>query len=952
MRPQRPLRVRAALAVLAFVLGATPALLRAGAPQSAAVQATLQDLLPLDPAVRTGTLSNGLTYYVRQNGRPANRMSLRLVVKAGSIEEEEDQQGLAHLIEHMAFNGSTHFKPGELVSYFESAGAQLGPHLNAYTSFDETVYMLDLPSDKPEIIAKGLTALADFAGGLALDPAEIDKERGVVIEEWRQGLGASSRVRDKQAPVVFYKSRYAERLAIGKPDVVRTAPAARLRSFYDTWYRPGRMAVVAVGDLDAGGVQTALSRAFGSLMDRAAAHPAPDRTIPLQHPLLVSVVSDPELTESSVQVLRKRQRDSELHVSDYRRDLIERMVEHMLNDRLGDLARKPDAKFLGGGASGGGLGPTANAFALEASVPDGRIEDGAAVLAAEAKRIREFGFSASEIERAKRWLTAYYERAYLERDKNDSGAFAQEYISYFLENEPSPGIQYEYELVQKLLPGIATTDVGTVATRLLNDDGRVLMAVSPQKAGVHVPSEHDLEAALTAAERVAVTPWDDTAANAELMDRKPRPGTVASRRELKDLGITIVNFSNGVEAWLKPTDFKNDQVLFALDAKGGASLAPPDQFAEASLSSDFVRLSGVGGLSPTDLQKLLAGKAVSVAPSVGLSTHSLNGSAAPADLETALQLLYQTFAAPGNDAGAFTVMKRQLDAAVANHGAAPSDQFAERLGCVNTSNHYICRPLTPDQIMALDRDRMAAFYRDRFSNAADFTFFMVGSFRTDEVVPLLAQYVGGLPSTGTAASTFKDVGLHFPESIERVTVKAGREPRAAAVVSFFADPPPSSIEQERLAEASAVLETRLRDVLREDLGQTYTVSVDLSQSLPQRGDGHVEISFGAAPENLPAMTDRVLKEVRMLQDEGPSADLTNKAQEGARREYESALKQNTYWLRRMESVHLLGNDPADIARRTDRIDAVTPRVLQDVFRKYFPADRYTVVTLVPADTGH
>lgn len=906
-----------------------------------------QDLIPFDPGVRTGTLPNGIKYFIRSNSRPARRISMRLAVKAGSIHESDDQQGLAHVIEHMAFNGSTHFKPGEVFSYFESVGARLGPHVNAYTSFDETVYRLDLPTDQSEVVTKGFTALADFAGGLTIDAGQVDKERGVVIEEWRGGLGAGSRIRDKQLPLFFYKSRYAERLPIGKPDVIRTAPAARLRSFYDTWYRPERSSVIAVGDLDAAQMETAITAAFTPLRARAAAQPAPATTVPLRHPLLVSVVTDPEAADSSVQVLRKRTKDGDQRVGDYRRNLIRRMVEHMINDRFGELARKPEATFLSAGASDGAISQTVSAFSLEAGVPDGKLEEGVALIAAEAKRVRDFGFSASEVDRAKRWLAAFYDRAFNERDKTESGSFAQEYLSYFLEGEPSPGIAYEHALVRQLLPGVTAAEASALARRLLADDSRVLLAISPRKPGIRIPSETALQATLAAAERTPIAAWDDTVTSQELVATKPPPGTVESRREVPSVGVTIVKFANGVEAWLKPTDFKNDQVLFSLDARGGASLASEDSYLEAMMSTGLVRLSGVGGLKPTDLQKLLAGKLASAAPFMGLSTHGISGSAAPADLETALQLLYQTFVAPGNDPDAFTLMKRQLDASVANREQSPEAVFGDRLAQLNTSNHYATRPLTAARLAALSRERMTTYYRQRFSNAADFTLFMVGAFTVNDALPLLARYVGSLPSTGVRTSDFKDVGLRFPTGTERVRVEKGREPRSETVISFFADAAPTPAVQERLAQATAVLQMALRDILRESLGQTYTVSVGFNQSLPQRGDGHVMISFGAAPENVQPMVDRVMREVERLRREGPSDDLTNRAKESARRDHETALRQNGYWLGRLQTVELFGTDPGDIARRTERIAAVTPLILQETFKQFFPADRHTVATLVP-----
>ncbi len=943
-----PYRFRRTASVLAFVtLASLPLASRQAvqAPQTV----NLQQALPFDAAVKTGTLPNGLKYYVRKNTRPANRIVLRLAVKTGSLDEADDQQGLAHMLEHMAFNGSTHFKPGELISYFESTGARLGPHVNAQTGFEDTIYMLGLPTDKPEVVEKGLTAFADFAGGLTLYPKEIDKERGVVIEEWRGGLGAGSRIRDKQIPVLFYHSRYADRLPIGKPEILKSFPAARLRAFYDTFYRPSSMAVVAVGDMDPQKLEDMVKADFGGLAARGAAPPARKVAVPLHQETLVSIVTDPEITQSSISLIRKRARGASDTVGDYRRTLVERLFEQMLNDRLDEISRRSDAKFLAGAMSGSALSQDVETVSLGVNVQGGRIAEGLAAAALEAKRARELGFSAAELDRAKKWIAAFYERAYTERDKTDSGAFAQEYLNHFLEAEPSPGIEFEYRLVQQLLPGITAAEVTALGKTLLADDSRVILATSPQKPDIKVPTGDELKRTLAAVETTAVTAWNDTTSSRALIERTPEPAAIVATRKVDEVGLTIVRFANGVEAWLKPTDFKNDQVVFALQAKGGTSLAPPSDYFEASLSTAYVNLSGAAGLKALDMQKLLAGKLAGATPFASLSTHGFNGSAAPAQLETALQLLYARFTQPGDDPDAFVLLQRQLNAFVVNRLDNPETVFGDKLEEVNTSNHYTAQPLTVDRINALDRAKIVEFYRRRFSNAADFTFFMVGTFKVDEALPLLARYVGGLPSTRKASSDFKDLGIAFPSAVERVKVEKGREPKSETVISFFADPPGNDpMEQERALAAADVLEIALRDILREELGQTYTVSADLSQGLPQRGGGHVEVSFGAAPENIEKMSARVLLEVQRLQKEGPNDDLVNRAKETARRNYETQLRQNDYWLRRFEAVRMWGQDPAMIAHRRERIEAITPAAVQDAFKKYFPADRMTVVTLVPA----
>src|SRR3954468_9455622 len=729
--------------VFALALLVSTATLTLVAQQSAAALPPIdaQAVLPLDPAIRAGTLPNGLKYFIRRNGRPEKRVSLRLAVKSGSLEEADDQQGLAHLIEHMAFNGSAHFKAGELVSYFERLGARLGPHVNAYTSFDETVYMLDLPTDQGDVVARGLTALSDFAGGLNLDEAEIDKERGVVIEEWRGGLGAGSRVRDKQIPIIFYNSRYANRLPIGKPEILRAAPPARLRAYYDTWYRPERQALIAVGDIDPRAIEDAITSTFSPLKARAAAAPVPDGAVTLRHPLLVSIVTDPELTRSSLQILRKRAKPGSQHVGDYRRSVVERLVQMMLDDRFGELSRRPDAKFLGANSGTDTITPTVESFVLAARTQDGKIDEAAAALAIETRRARQYGFNASELDRSRKSLMAAYEQIYSERDKSESGSFAQELLNLFLQDEPAPGIEYEYRLVRQLLPTITTDEVSAMARTLLSDDSRVVLATAPLKDGLGEPSEGGLRAALGSADSTAVTAWSDTAASRPLVENKPRPATVSSRREIPDVGVTIVRFSNGVEAWLKPTTFKNDQILFSLTSPGGASLAAPDVFVEAALASSYVRASGFDGLKSRDLEKMMAGKLAGANASISLSSHGISGNAAPADLETGLQLLYENFVSPGDDPEQFEVLKRQLTAAVANRGRSPGQVFGERLEQINTSNHYTSKPLTAERIAALDRATMLAFYRARFSNASDFTFFMVGAFKVDDALPLIAHYV-------------------------------------------------------------------------------------------------------------------------------------------------------------------------------------------------------------------
>jgi zinc protease len=908
---------------------------------------SLTQPLPVDPAVETGQLANGMRYYIRRNALPANRVSMRLAVNVGSIQEDDDQRGLAHFLEHMAFNGSQNFKPGELITFLESIGAAFGPHVNAYTSFDETVYMLEVPTDKPGYVDRGMLALHDFAAGASLSAEEIEKERGVVIEEWRGRLGAGSRITDKQLPVIFAGSRYAERLPIGTPEILKSFPRQRLVDFYRKWYRPDQMAIVVVGDIDPNEARQLVEKHFGVIARVTTPVPTVDRTVPPNKEAQFSVATDPEAQGWSVSIAFKRPSEIDRTVGDYRRSLVQQLVTQMLNLRLREIARRQDAPFLAAQAGSSGLGRAVELFELEATVQEGRLTSGLEALVVESRRMQKFGFSADELERAKAGTLAFFERAYKERNTSESDQYANEYVRAFLEQEPIPGIEFEYKIAATYLPTITIDDVMEEARKLVHDENRVVLAVAPEKEGVKVASEPDLRAAFAKAERGEVEAWTDALAGRELVEKAPAPGKVTGRREIPEIGATVLTLSNGVAVWLKPTDFKSDQVLFSSYALGGASLASADDYREATLATALVGMGGMGGLSPVDLSKLLSGKIAQASPSIADYTHGTSGSASPRDLETALQLNYLAFTAPNLTREAFELLKRRFIGVLENQAQNPRFVFGERVEQVNTSDHYSAKAPTPADIQALDLEAMSRFYRERFANAADFTFLFVGNFKVDDMVPLVERWVASLPSAGQKASSFRDMGVRFPSAVVKEEVKKGREPASQTVMSFFADTKLDELEMHRARAAASLLGIRLRDILREELGGTYSVGVSYESTLPLKGYGAMTVQFGSAPENVVKLTDAVLKEVERLKQEGPSAEDVAKVKELERRDLEEATKQNAYWLGSMQTVHMLGWDPVGITRRGDRIEKLSAPVLQEMFRKYFPLDRHTVVTLKP-----
>jgi zinc protease len=949
------LPVRTAAAVLvAFVLAAATQNVAAVAVAQNATAAVLAQNaaapLPLDPAIRTGTLPNGLTFYVRRNVLPEKRVLLRLAVKAGSIDEADDQRGLAHMLEHMAFNGGAHFKPGELVRYMESTGTRFGAHVNAYTSFDETVYMLEVPTDREGVLTRAFEALSDFAGGISLDPVEIDRERGVVIEEWRGRLGAGTRMQEPQLKALFGASRYVDRLPIGTPEVLKGFPPQRLRDFYQQFYRPDRMAVVAVGDMDPPALETLIRQHFSGMPSRPAAQRAL-YDVPSHDDTRYVTVSDPEQQSSSVSIVHKRPLSALRTPADYRQQLVRSLAYSMLNSRFAEIARQADAPFLGASGGDQGIGRTVEAFTVSARVADGQVGRGLTAIAQEVARVRQHGFGEAELDRAKQDMLASYERAYNERDKSQSDGYADELVRLFLNDEASPGIAAERDMARQFIPTITAAEAGALGRSLATETNRVVLAMAPQKAGLAPTTEAVLRDSLRTGSTATVTAWNDAMAGRELMATRPTPGTIRARREIPEIGVTVVTLSNGVDVWLKPTDFRNDQVMFTSYAKGGTSLASPDDYLNASLSTAYVGISGVGGFNPIDLGKLLAGRIAGASASVSTFTHGLSGSATPKDLEVALQLAHLHFTSPNQDRSAFDLMKRRLEANIANQAQSPGAVFGERVRSLNTVDHYTSKPVRMEDLAKLDPERMLTFYRERFANAANFTFFFVGAFKVDEVLPLLSTYLGSLPSRGAPDSRFNDIGLKFPTQVARETVTKGLEPRSQTIISFFADTALEEMETHRLSAASSVLQIRLRDILREELGGTYSVGVGYSNTSPQPGYGTTTVQFGSSPENVQKLVAAVMTEVDRLRREGPSAADVQAVKEAEKNDLQTSMRQNGYWLNSLQAMHILGRDARRILQRTERADSLSQENIHAAFRKYFPADRHTVVTLMPEAGG-
>ncbi|MDE2796137.1 MAG: insulinase family protein [Gemmatimonadota bacterium] len=933
--------------VPARVSGLAAAAMLMGANVAAAQAPAMDDPIPPDPAVVTGTLDNGLTFFIHENAEPENRAELRLVVNAGSILEDEDQLGLAHFVEHMAFNGTENFEKQELVDYLESIGMRFGPDINAYTSFDETVYMLQVPMDDPEVLSTAFQILVDWAGGVRFDPEEVDKERGVVIEEWRGRRGGQARIQDQQIPFMLHDSRYAERLPIGDPEILRTAPAERLRDFYEDWYRPDLMAVVAVGDFDPAEIEATIRERFGVLENPADPRPRTEAEVPVDHGPLISISADPEMPVNQVQVMYKRPTNPQGTVGDFRGARVRSLYTGMLNRRMNELTLQADPPFLFGGASlSGGISRNMNSAQLSASVPDNGAQRGIEAVLTEAQRVARHGFTAGELDRQKTALRRTYESRLAEAANRSSGSLASRYINVFLRGNPYPSVEAEMVLLDAVLPGITLEEVNAVGQEWMQEQGRVILVAGPEKEGNVAPTEEEMTAIFAAVAGKEIAPYEDADVEAPLVAEVPSGSPVVSEESVDEVGVTIWELENGVRVVLKPTDFKDDEVLFSATSPGGTSLATDENFVDAEVATQAVGLGGIGEFDQIELQKKLTGKRARVSPTIGQLTEGITGQASPQDLETAFQLIYLNFTAPRKDEDAFAAFKVQMSAV--NLGAMPQFVLLDTVSNTMSQGHPRAGGTIEEQMKALqesDLDVALDFYRDRFADASDFTFFFVGAFDLEGIRPLVETWLGGLPNLGRE-ETWVDLGIDPPAGVIEKVVHKGVEPQSQTQILFTGDGEYSLEEATTIRAMANILRIQLREVLREDLGGTYGVGVSGSLSYRPDEEYNISIQFGSDPERADELAAVVFEEIEKLKADGPDAETVAKVRETDRRSKETNLEQNGYWHSQLRTFEQAGRDFRNIPSY-DLIESWTAEQVQQAAIRYLRLDQYAKFVLLP-----
>ncbi len=943
MTPRTRTRSTLLALVIAFTTGAVATAQRpvTTGPQNAPLTAPV----PVDPRITVGTLPNGLRYYFRTNKQPEGRAELRLVVNAGSILEDDDQRGLAHFVEHMAFNGTRHFPKQDVVAFLQSTGMRFGAHINANTSFDQTVFQLQIPTDNPAVIDRSLLIMEDWASAVSFDSDEIDKERGVILEEWRTGLGAGARMLDVQLPVLLKDSRYAERLPIGKPEIIRTFPYDRLRKFYTDWYRPDLMAVIAVGDFDGAKMEALIRSHFGSIPAAASPRPRPNFDVPDHPGTRYTVATDPEATATLVSVTSLMAARDQTTVGAYRQQTIERVFGGLLSARLAEMAQKPDAPFLDADTNRGLFVRTAEATTLTAVVADGGVEKGLAALFTEADRVAKFGFTQTELDRYRLSFLQAFAQLAASNDEHTSQSLADEYIRNFMQQEPIPGIAYENGLVQRFLPEITLADINSLARDWVADRNRVVAVNGPKKAGVAMPDEAKLAAVIKSAGGGNLTAYVDAVSAKPLLETPPKPGAIA-KTATKGSGITEWTLSNGVRVVLQPTTFKQDEIVFRAFSPGGTSLASDQDFVAAETASQVVAEGGVGTLSAIDLSKKLAGKAAVVRPDIGEMYEGLSGRTLRRDLETMFQLIYLRFMQPRADAEAFRATTGQLTAALANRQALPDAAFEDALNAAVTQNHLRAQPMSPALVSQMNLDKSLAFYKDRFADASDFTFVFVGSFDLPTIKPLVEQYLASLPALHRREAG-RDVGIRPPAGVVEKEVTRGNTPKSEVGIVFSG--PFQNTEKNRviIRAMANMLGGNLQRVLREDLGGTYGVSVVPEFTKKPAEEYRLTLTFACDPARTQDLVKALFSVIDDYKTNGPSAGQVADGQAALRRDLETDSRQNGHVLNQLAFAYQYDEPVPDPAASRQIYEQLTPVLLRDAARTYLDTKRYVKVLLFP-----
>ncbi len=872
--------------------------------------------VPFDPNVRRGKLENGLTYYIRHNEKPAQRANFYIAQKVGSILEEDDQQGLAHFLEHMAFNGTKNFPGKALLNYMEHNGVKFGENVNAWTSIEQTVYMLtNVPTTNMNLVDSCILILHDWSSFISLEGEEIDKERGVILEEMRQGQGAQMRIYEKMLPEIYPNSPYGHRLPIGTKEVVSGFDHEALRAYYHKWYRPDLQGIIIVGDIDVNEVENHLKTIFEDIP--APVNPAErirfqvaDNAEPI-----VSICTDPEETTYDVSVFYKHdivpfeeRGDVQYWIKGY----IDQLVATMYNNRLEELTQKANPPFIYGGGyySTFFISDTKDAWmsAAVAKDKDG-IDEALNAIVAENKRMQQYGFTASEFERAKADLMKRIENQYDERDKQETGRIFRPILNHFLTNEPLMGIENEYMLLSQILPALPVEAINQYAAELIREDNIVITLTAPEKEGEVLPTKAELLAMFNKAKEVEVEPYVETVSNEPLIATLPVKGAIESKKHDDTFDATVLTLKNGVTVIYKPTTFKDDEVLMNAYSFGGYSVMDQSDPYTLQEINSLATLGGVGNFSAIDLPKVLAGKKASVHPQIGSLTEGMSGNCSARDSETMLQLTYLYFTSPRSDEEAFQSYITRTKAMVANAESDPNTAFRDNLMFAMYDNHPLVKRMKAEDYDKVDYAKALKLYADRFKDANNFVFTFVGNIDPETFEPLVEQYIGSLKTkkndeTWTAnvpAITDKDVNSHYTKAMEN--------PMVTCYMVYNGEMAYTMENQMKMQILSDVMDIVYTEKIREDEGGTYGVGVNGNLTLRPKETFMFLIAFQTNKEMYEKLMGIAVAELQNVANQGPRPEDLKKVKEFLIKKHSEDLESNRYWMNCIQTQYRDGYNP-------------------------------------------
>jgi zinc protease len=913
--------------------------------------AAIAQQIPLDPAVRTGKLDNGFTYYIRNNREPQKRVQLYLVNKVGSILEDDDQQGLAHFMEHMNFNGTKNFPKNELVDYLQKAGIRFGADLNAYTSFDETVYELPIPTDDPAMTANGLKIMRDWAQDATLDPVEINKERGVVLEEERLGKGANDRMARQFYPVMLNYSRYAERLPIGKDNVLINFKPETIKRFYHDWYRPDLQALVIVGDVNVDEVEKMVRQKFSDLKNPEKERTRTPYAVPLTGHNQFLTVTDKEKPAIEIEILYKHKAAEVKTEADYLA-LLKRTLFNQLfaARRYAEINAQSNPMFVNMDAGIQGLLGGLDMLSFDVTPKKGQLEQGFKQAWTILEKVKRDGFTRTELDRVKESYLRGMEKSVKEKDKTPSGDFVKEYQNLFLHREASPGIEWEYNFTKANMDAINLADMSAMMSDYLKSADVDVLVLAPESEKGSLPDSATIAGWVKSVSTSTIAPFKDVEVTQPLLSAKPKPGKVIEKNAIPQIGLTTLTLGNGVKVVLKPTDFKNDEIRFTAFSPGGTSLYNDADFDNAANSAELMSRFGLGDFNPVQLSKVLNGKQINVAAGIGPRAQNINGMTTPADLETALQLVYLQFTQPRKDSLLFANIINNVRESITNRYTDPNNVFADTVSYVLGNYQFRSAPTTIERLDKISMQKAYDIYKERFADAAGFTFVFVGNFTVDAITPLLEQYLGSLPSLHSNVKA-RDLGIHIPAGQLTKKVYKGAENKATVQLVVSGDYQYSPVNNLLLKALSDILQIKVLQHLREDESEVYSSKVQTIYNKYPKNRYAFIISFGCAPKNVDHLIVMVEKEMATLREKGAEADDIEKFKAAYEKNVELAFKDNGFWLGYLSGQYENTENVLQVQDVQKNLKKITEPALHEAAKKYLAGENMIRFELLPANTS-